>query len=296
MNKKLNSILVLGVLFCAVPAKPITSNTAGLLTALSGAGAFFASEAVLSNGFSESLNPTAHIILAGGSLALTAASHWALYRLTPNGRYNRASEIVENMKTEFSRVFGDPTKANQEQILYDLGAFAGTHKNERNFVHLNAVEALDVLAAQLKKAESLLIAAKKDITPEAFEYCGVGVQNLYARAYAWIKNADPAVFVEAKNHTELAAKIDALLVDVRVMQDRLASLFGYLELYGSPEFKQQLKDYEALRMTRSQKTRSAVINFAIPTATITGSLAVAALVVARAWRPEANRAVDPLGY
>lgn len=288
MNKKLNLVLGLSILALAVPAQAITHYTAAGLTALSLPVYYFALKLGIIPGMVEgedsgfNYQQEAIAIKWGSALgapALTAGTYWAFYQFTPSGRYKRANKKVQNLKDDYPRVFGDIAANNFEQILHDLGAFTKTYKGSRNFVYLNALQELDYATKQLKKAESLLIAAKKDICPEPFEWCEVKARRLYAR----IKKTSPEQIEDPKNHLELAAKIDVLLAEVQVMLNKVTSIYSYIELHGSDEFKQQLKDYEKLQFMRSQNTRSAVINFAIPTAAIAGSLAAVMLATGGAY-------------
>jgi len=281
MNKRLSTVVILSALLSSTPTKPITHLTANVLTAASALLYYTASKNVLGSAAYYDLidqgGPTQRYGTKVGSAALTAATCWALYKLAPNGRYNRATDIVQNLKDKFPRALDEASTNNLDQILHDLGAFTKTYKNNRNFVYLNAIQELDCVTSKLKKAESLLFAAKKDIFPEPFEWCKVNAQKLYAKAYARIKKTPEVQVADAQNHTELTAKIDALIVEVQSLLNRVTGIYSYIELHGSVEFKQQLKDYEELRSMRTKNTRSAVINFAIPTATVVGSLALAVI-------------------
>lgn len=306
MNKKFSLIFALGMLLAAVPAQAITHYTAAGLAALSLPASYIAlrlgiARVLRDENYSDAHNSmvnSASIRLGSvlGSPISTATTYWTLYQFTPSGRYNRASKKVQNLKDEFPRVFGDVSTNNIEQILHDLGAFTKTYKSNRNFVYLNVLQELDKATKQLKKAESLLIAAKKDICPEPFEWCVVKMQRLYAKADASINKLPVVQIDDPKNHIELSVKIDALLVEVQTMLNKVTSFYSLIELHGSAEFKQQLKDYEELSLVRSQKTRSAVINFAIPSATIVGSLAALTLAAGKtyAWVKHRWYAAHPL--
>lgn len=214
-----------------------------------------------------------------GAAVWSATAYFIGNKFTPTGRYNRATDIIDNLKNSYSRTFGESSKTTQDQVYSELGAFKGTLKSNRHFSHMNVIQSLDLLDSQLKRAESLLVAAKRGNGPQMCERLSVQAQKMYATMYAKFTKEPVAQVEEVKNHIELDGKIDALLIEVRKMQDKVSRIYGDIQF--SPLFKQQLKEYEELRAQRSANTRSAVINFAIPTATVVGSLAALGLTIGK---------------
>ncbi len=287
MNKRISFVLALCLLVSGMPVQAISNTTAAIATVLAAPISLFAMCGFLGGGLE--LDDTARIAGGGvgGAAAITAGAHVIISKFTPSGRYERANKIVEKLKGKYSRVFTDGSRATQDQLFNELNGFHESYKNERNFASLNVLKTLDTIELDLKKAESLLVQAKKDNGCEALETlfyvankCKKTVEDSASKVYAYFAKTRARVSLEEinkpLNHIELEPKIDALLIEVRAMQNKVARIYGDIEL--SPAFKQQLKEYEGFRAQRSQNTRSNCINGAIVTATVTIP-ALAALVI-----------------
>lgn len=263
MNKKLSAVVVLSMLFSCAQIKPISHEAALVVTALMAPVYYYGLNKVSNNlqewRFIDEDGPTARHGSRVGAVGLTVGTYGILYRLTPHGRYMRAYNIVENTKKKLSLVL------------------EGAGKDSINFMYLDCIKEVDSVSKGLKKAESLLVAAKKDIAPSLFESCKVSAQNLYSKQ---------AGIFETKNHKELDLKIDSLLVQVRAMISQIA------EIYGSEQFMQQLKNYEDLR---SQRAKTAALRFAVPMTTVLASLVVVGGVVAKLYGAYSPAPVIQLG-
>lgn len=286
MNKKMNLIFAFSLLLISLPTQSITNTTAAIATVLIAPAYFFASDEIIDIASSDTSFEGRTRLKAAmsvtGTTALAAATRWALNEFTPSGRYKRAEKIVEKLKGKYSRVFGDPSKTTQAQVFNELSGFYKSHQDARNFAHFNVLKTLDGIDCDLKKAESLLVAAKRDNGPEVIETfcyaakkCKKGAVDLFNNAHGYFKNGtvqESDQIIDPRNHIEFEAQIDSLLAEVRTMQNKVAHIYGDIEL--SHAFKQQLKEYQELRAHRSQNNRSDFINGAIITATVTAPVAV----------------------
>lgn len=291
MKNKLHILVMSGLLLSTASIQPITDVTATTIATLS-APLYYKLEKILINeGYYEGDWEASSLIIGLFAAGSSAGTYGILYQFTPQGRLRRANKIVEKLKDQFPRIFGTTATDNEDQILHDLGAFRKTYKNNRNFVTLNALEELDRITSKLKEAESLLIAAKKDIFYSPAELIKMGIHKVRHKISALLGKNNSTLFAsqpekyENNSLVELTSKIDMAQADVRQMLQLAAELYSYIELRSAQDFKTVLKDREELNALRSQITRSEVINFVIPTATVVGSLAITGLVGAHILRP-----------
>lgn len=251
MSKRKSSILVLCILFSITEMYPITHQAAILLTALSATVNLVISEKFIN--YSEELGIIREEDFAYrhgikiGCTGLTAIVYGILYRYTPYGRYSQALNKYKKVNEKLSRIIGYP------------------NESAAKFVYLGTIEEIDQITKELKDAELLLLAAKKDISEELFESCGIAIQKMRLR-FGWLIEEDTCSIdlLECQKHKKFEEKINKLLAKIHFLLGQLA------EVYASDHYMHQLKTYEELRIQMKKLTTS---KFAVPFVTVAGSLA-----------------------
>lgn len=291
MKKKLNIILVMSLLFFSTPSKPLMDAVATSASIISWPVYFLICN--IFNGPAKKAHENATAIMAIGAVGLSAVTYATLFQFTPQSKLNKANKIVEELKGKYLHIFDGAGTQNKDQILFDLGAYEEMYKDERNFVNFNALEELDYIICKLKRAESLLMDAKKDVYPSLTDFIRLGYQvakkdiypsvvNFFKAGFSKISAQSKELFkssasarLEDLRHqrgVEFEGKIDFALAKVQEMLAQTAKIYLYIEAQDAIKFKAQLKEREELRALRAQNRRSEVMSKAISVATGVGSV------------------------